>query len=128
LLSRNRGGVVKAVNVTLFNKCFTLKAAVVIEPCVANDVEYPGFEPALVTEELPVFQNPEEDLLNQIVRDMETPCHSNEVIEKRSLMPVKQYTKHSYISVTHDQHKTLVSSSHPYLRTACIRKGSRWVA
>src|SRR5262249_26470535 len=83
-----------------------------IRSCIPGDLEHPCVEPAVVTKTLPVFQNSNEHLLNEVFGDCAVSGESAKEAEQRLVMPVKKDTKLSHVSLAHCKHQSFVCGLH----------------
>jgi shikimate kinase len=93
---------------------------------VAGNVVHPGAESAVVTKALSIFENSEEHVLNEILRNGAVARQSAEESEKRLVMPIKEETELSQVTVPYCEHQSFVCVLHsvdPCVMTGAGEKG-----
>src|SRR5215831_12685755 len=85
---------------------------VIVDPAVPRNMEHPGLEVAFLTKRIPVFQHPEEDILDEIFGDAPAARHFCKEIEEPAVMPVEQQAQLFHIAVFHGHHQVFVRLNH----------------
>jgi hypothetical protein len=72
-----------------------------IRPYIACDLEHPCVEAAIFAKALSIFQNSEEHVLNQILRNRAISREPTKEAEQPLVVPVEKETQFSHVSVPH---------------------------
>ncbi len=86
-------------------------------------MEQPGFEPAFGAEGVPVFQDPKEDILHEVLCNSPAARHLCKEIEQRAVVPLEQQAQFFHIAILGGEHDVFVRYSHTLVRTVFPEKG-----
>jgi hypothetical protein len=90
---------------------------------VAGDLVHPRSKGSLGLVGFPVFQDPEKDVLDQILAEVAIPVYVDKVVEKRSMVPLKQHRQSAQVAIPDGLHQATIACFVHNLNTGVVTKG-----
>jgi hypothetical protein len=87
---------------------FQFVFAEVVMTNIPRNVKHPCSKVALSAEEMPVLQDPEEGVLNEVFAQLLAPVHTIKESVQRSLVALKQEPKTAHVAIADRNHQGII--------------------